>query len=119
MIEALKRCSENIKEFPEGLDTVATASYFAKYLITQGNGSEPTAEQLEEITSIGRGLGFAMTLPLTADAHYAGAGAKPGDATRPILWFKPAGSEKYRVITSLVSISYFITLVGSFQLCPI
>lgn len=104
LIEALKLCSENIKEFPVGFDTMATAGYFAKYLVSSGNGSDPTAEQLEEITSIGRGLSFVLTLPPEANAHYAGAGAKPGDATRPIFWYKPEDSDKYRVIYADISL---------------
>ena len=43
-------------------------------------------------------------LPKEADAYYARTGAKHGDKDRIILWYKPIGSEKYRVIYAVLSV---------------
>jgi hypothetical protein len=45
-----------------------------------------------------RGLLFAFALPPEADAHYAGKGVKLGEADKPIFWYRPKDSKKYRVI---------------------
>ena len=39
-----------------------------------------------------------------SDWHYAGGGVKVGQADRPILWYRPAGSDKYRVINADLSV---------------
>ena len=38
------------------------------------------------------------------DPHYVGGGVKLGTPDRPILWYKPTGSEKYRVIYADLSV---------------
>ncbi len=43
-------------------------------------------------------------LPKEADAHYARAGAKYGDAQREVLWYTPTGSDKYRVMFADLSV---------------
>lgn len=53
---------------------------------------------------IARGFQFVLMLPNEADAHYARAGAKYGDAQRAVLWYKPTGSDKYRVIYADLSV---------------
>jgi len=47
---------------------------------------------------IQRGIGFKQKLPFESDWHYAGNGVKLGDADKPIFWYRPEGSETYRVI---------------------
>jgi outer membrane lipoprotein-sorting protein len=44
------------------------------------------------------GLIFVNGLPPEADAHYAGKGVKFGSPDRPIFWYRPKDSKKYRVI---------------------
>ena len=90
-------------EFPTGFDSVAVARYVASYVasylqkvIEKEKG--PTAAQMEEVLRISRGFHFIATLPAESDSHYAGAGAKIGDAERAIFWYRPTGSETYRVI---------------------
>jgi len=41
---------------------------------------------------------FQEVLAEMTDWHYVGQGVKLGDAYTAILWFRPKGSEKYRVI---------------------
>jgi hypothetical protein len=58
--------------------------------------------QLQQISRtamrIQPGLTFVSQLPPAADAHYAGKGASRGAADKPIFWYRPKDSTKYRVI---------------------
>jgi hypothetical protein len=44
-----------------------------------------------------QGILFYMSLQPENQAHYAG-GVKLGTPNRPIFWYKPTGSERFRVI---------------------
>ena len=59
---------------------------------------------MEIFTKINRGIMFAHTLPEDCDWHYAGEDAKFGDAETAIFWYRPEGSETYRVIYSDLSV---------------
>jgi hypothetical protein len=48
--------------------------------------------------TIGTGFQFAFELPESADAHYAGDGVKWDTRDRPIFWYRPQGTSRYRVI---------------------
>jgi outer membrane lipoprotein-sorting protein len=65
-------------------------------------GIEPTEESVLDlqniIQEINRGGMFVMTLPADSNWHYAGKDVKFGQADKPIFWYKPEGSEIYRVI---------------------
>lgn len=93
-------CELSDGEFPTGLDSVSIAKYATKYVLSLGIDQEkgPTGEQLQDVVKLSRGFQFVIMLPKEADVHYAGANTKQGDAERAILWYKPAGSEKYRVV---------------------
>lgn len=45
-----------------------------------------------------RGLGFAERLSPANDGHYVGKGISPGEADKPIFWYRPQDSKKYRII---------------------
>jgi len=101
LITALRMCCEaSDGEFPTGLDTVSIGKYTATYVQHMGIDNEkgPTGEQFQEIMKIGRGFQFVLMLPKESDAHNAGAGIKQGDAERAVFWYRPAGSQKYRVL---------------------
>ena len=51
-----------------------------------------------------RGITFYTMLKPENDPHYAGGGVKLGTPDRPILWYKPTGAEKYRVIYADLSV---------------
>ena len=51
-----------------------------------------------------RGITFYMMLKPENDPHYVGGGVKLGTPDRPILWYKPTGAEKYRVIYADLSV---------------
>jgi outer membrane lipoprotein-sorting protein len=51
-----------------------------------------------------RGVTFYMALKPENDPHYVGGGVKLGTPGRPILWYKPTGAAKYRVIYADLSV---------------
>lgn len=96
LIDALRLVTEKIKTFPESL----TLQDMAKQLGGQLGNGEPNNEQIKEFTAqfmkLSRGLVF-MQQNVNNDWHYEGKGAQLGDA-KPICWWKPQGSQTYRVI---------------------
>jgi hypothetical protein len=50
------------------------------------------------------GVDFIASLPPQSDPHYAGWGVSLGAADRPIFWYRPEGSTKYRVIYADLSV---------------
>ena len=81
----------------------------------------PTAEQMQQIVKVSRGFQFALSLPPETDAHYAGADAKLGDATRAVFWYLPEKSKKYRVIYADFSVKELAAapeLKGAVKLSP-
>jgi outer membrane lipoprotein-sorting protein len=57
-----------------------------------------TQKFMESQQQVQRGVQFADRLWPTADAHYVGKGISPGEADKPIFWYRPYDSKKYRVI---------------------
>ncbi len=56
-------------------------------------------------TSFGRGVVFFQQLdPSRMDWHYGGKGVKLGDAETAVFWYRPKGSETYRVIYGDLSV---------------
>jgi hypothetical protein len=67
--------------------------------------SDPALQEFVQLfQKLTRGLTFAMALPEGADWHYVGAEATFGDATEPIFWYRPEGSETYRVVYADLSV---------------
>jgi outer membrane lipoprotein-sorting protein len=56
-------------------------------------------EKMQLGMALGRGFVFFQQMdPQGIDWHYAGGGAKLGEANKAIFWYQPKGSETYRVI---------------------
>ncbi len=55
-------------------------------------------------TQMFNSLLFVANLPKESNWRYAGNGVKLGTADKAIFWYKPAGSEKYRVIYGDLSV---------------
>ena len=107
LVNAFKLCGEiSGGEFPDALNIVGQTNFIAKHV--QARLKNPSPENVRRVTEqvmpIARGIGFAFMLPASADAHYAGKGVKQGTAGRPIFWYKPEGSTKYRVIDADLSV---------------
>jgi outer membrane lipoprotein-sorting protein len=107
LVHALGACSYiGDGSFPETLDTAGVNKLIMKYALSQGkNISEDKIQQLmKQAIEIGRGSQFALQLPESADAHYAGKDVKRGQKDRPIFWFKPESAKEYRVIDADLSV---------------
>ena len=57
----------------------------------------PTGKELQ-------GIQFYTSLRPENDPHYVGASVKLGALDRPILWYKPSGAGKYRIIYADLSV---------------
>lgn len=98
-IAALRQLTDAVEgEFPSSLDVAGFGKALAKVLKAKATGEETNKEQMAEAFKIGKGMNFAVTLPADAEAHYAGKGVKRQDPKVPVFWYKPAGSQSYRVI---------------------
>jgi len=114
-IQALRLWSEATDgEFPSELNMKATAEFMKAFTDKTGlkfdkdkapDLSDPQFQKFMDIfAKINRGILFAHTLPEDADWHYAGEDAKFGDAETAIFWYRPEGSETYRVIYGDLSV---------------
>ena len=114
-IQALRLWSETTDgEFPSELNMKATAEFMKAFTDKTElkfekdkapDLSDPQFQKFMEIfTKVNRGIMFAHTLPEDADWHYAGEDVKFGDADTPIFWYRPKGSQTYRVIYSDLSV---------------
>ena len=72
------------------------------------NGQEPSEESAiqwqQTSMNMGRGITFVKQLPTESDWHYLGKDVRFGEAGKPIFWYKPEGSQTYRVIYGDLSI---------------
>ncbi len=114
-IQTLRLWSEATDgKFPSELNMKATAEFFKATTEKRGldfekdkapDFSDPQFQKFMDIfAKINRGIMFAHTLPEDADWHYAGEDAKFGDAGTPIFWYRPEGSETYRIIYGDLSV---------------
>jgi outer membrane lipoprotein-sorting protein len=61
-------------------------------------------ERMQHTMQMTRAIMFLMKLPTESDWRYAGENVQFGDAETPIFWYKPAGSQTYRVIYGDLSV---------------
>jgi hypothetical protein len=74
-------------------------------LVSASDLRDPTfLKRLQIRMKIRRGSRFVRSLPGAAAWHYAGADATYGEATTPVFWYRPEGSETYRVIYADLSV---------------
>ncbi|MBI3861116.1 MAG: outer membrane lipoprotein carrier protein LolA [Planctomycetia bacterium] len=110
LIKAFESCAEiSGGAFPDSLDTTGVMQLVMKSAIARAtNKGEFSDEQFQELMkqslTIGRGTSFALMLPASAEAHYAGKGAKRGDKDRVIFWYKPQDAKAYRVVYADLSV---------------
>lgn len=92
--------------FPESLNSNEVSISMIN-LTKSGKFREPSTEGMTEEEKIQIGLettniltrGFMFIMPLEPQNwHYAGKGVKRGAADTPVFWYKPEGSETYRVV---------------------
>jgi outer membrane lipoprotein-sorting protein len=95
-------------EFPESLDIIGLSKLMEKEKAAAKARTKQSDEDFQRLmkTAVRFGVGFqfALDLPESADAHYAGNGVKRDTHGRPIFWYKPEGTSKYRVIFADLSV---------------
>ena len=69
-----------------------------------GEGETSQQQRQTEAMQMYRGIMFVTQLPAESNWRYAGENVKYGDAETPIFWYKPEGSQTYRVIYGNLSI---------------
>jgi len=111
LINALKTASElGDGELPDSLDAMGITKLITKAAFKIGSkaGKQPSDENVQKLMkasmAMGMGIQFAIELPESADAHYAGHGVKLNTPSRPIFWYKPEGAARYRVIFADLSV---------------
>jgi len=91
--------------FPPSLDMTALTGIVMMKFTTDRMQKPGAREEVAQIqTKLQRGLWFSTMLPEQSDAHYAGKGVSLGAADKPIFWYRPNGSKKYRVIYGDLSV---------------
>ncbi len=115
LIQALRLWSGTTNgKFPSELN-IETLGEFIQVLkekmglkFEKGKASDLSNPKLHEFwriwRRITRGIGFVSKLPSESDLHYAGKDAKFGDPETAIFWYRPEGSETYRVIYGDLSV---------------
>ena len=116
LIQALTLWSDNTDgEFPSELNMKAAGELIQLFeekmglKFEKGKAPDLSNPQLHEFYRIRRRIqrgivGFKQKLPSESDWHYAGKGVKLGDADTAIFWYRPEGSETYRVIYGDLSV---------------
>jgi outer membrane lipoprotein-sorting protein len=105
IVSAFKACSDMADVFPDTIDTLGITKLIANYTAQQlpkDGAKQPSDEHMQKLMSltftVGRGFQFIIQLPPEAEATYAGKGVKHGAKNTPIFWYKPASSNRYRVL---------------------
>ena len=109
LIEFLKLWTTDVKDssFPPTLDPTKLAEYSMEMVkrgdfVNEGQISEQ--EQLEKSLKMTSGLMFLLKMSPDSNWRYAGENIKFGDAGTAIFWYRPEGSETYRVIYGDLSV---------------
>ncbi len=99
-IESLRIWAEVLLDgrFPEAIGT----EHYMKQIPLLGEKLVQSGLSEDEAGKLGmtlpRGMFFLQLLETEGKLHYAGKGVKLGDADKAVFWYRPEGSETYRVI---------------------
>ena len=114
LIEMFRIWSDHMDgNLPSRLDMNASME-FVRYQRAKmkQEGREPSDQEMMEkvmemqqtMMKMSRGGMFVQLLPADSNCHYAGKDVKFGDADTPIFWYRPEGSDTYRVIYGDLSV---------------
>jgi len=108
MIEFLRLWTTWTKDgrFPPTLDPTKLAK-FGMEMEKKGEfkkGQTTEEENFQHSLQMTRGMMFLLKLPAESSWRYAGEDVKFGEADKAIFWYKPEGSETYRVIYGDLSV---------------
>ena len=109
LIEFLRVWTTWVKDgrFPPTIDPTKLAKYSMEMVkngqfINDGQISEE--QQYEKSLKMTYGLMFLLKMPADSNWRYAGENVKFGDAGTAIFWYRPEGSQTYRVIYGDLSV---------------
>jgi hypothetical protein len=109
-VESFRIWAEHMDDrFPSRMHRSAVNEFF-KYQQQKmkEKGVEPSVEDITQmqqtVIDMTHGFPFVEALPSESDWHYVGKDVKFGDADKPIFWYRPEGSETYRVIYGDLSV---------------
>ena len=95
--------------FPPNLSTEGIGELSSQFLteLTKSRGTNKENEIVEELLEFQRGFAYLILLASerNSDVHYAGSGVRFNAVDSPILWYKPKGSEHYRVIDATLAVT--------------
>ena len=109
-IESLRIWAEILLDgtFPEAVGTesfMKQMPLLGEKLAQSGLSEEEGAKLGAKLgTTLPRGMFFLQLLETEDKYHYAGKGVKLGDADKAIFWYRPEGSDTYRVIYGNLSV---------------
>lgn len=111
LVELLRFWVTYIKDgvFPPTLDPVGLSKAVMEMAKAGKLSGEPEPEMewqemMQHTRKITYGMMFVMQMQPENDWHYAGKDVTFGDANTPIFWYRPEGSETYRVIYGDLSV---------------
>jgi len=98
LVETLRAWAEEIRDgvFPKDFSTEAYMDDVPKIRKLALQHSQE--QNVENAMKFAHGWIFFRLLKPENDWHYVGKGVKFGDAESPVCWYKPTGSQTYRVI---------------------
>lgn len=92
--------SENV--FPSAIKDLNVEDKVRPMLIKRydknGDPSKEYEEAMRAAHLLLKGLSFSQGMKADGVWYYAGAGVKLGDKKAPVCWWKPEGSQKYRIL---------------------
>lgn len=99
-IESLRIWAEVLLEgsFPDAVGTESAMKQVPLLGAKLGQLALSDDERTQRAMEFARGMLFFQILEVEGEWHYAGKGVKLGDAGKVILWYRPKGSETYRVV---------------------
>ena len=73
-----------------------------------GKGETTEQQRKQDAMTMYRGIMFLTQLPAGSNWRYAGENVKFGDAAKAIFWYRPQGSDTYRVIYGDLSVKNIV-----------
>jgi outer membrane lipoprotein-sorting protein len=90
--------------FPPTLEPTKLAKAGMEREVEIDLGETSEQERFQHELQMTRGMMFLLKLPAESNWRYAGEDVKFGDANSAIFWYRPEGSETYRVIYGDLSV---------------
>ncbi|MBA7688505.1 hypothetical protein ES703_96988 [subsurface metagenome] len=103
LVECLRIWAELLLDgkFPEAIGMTELMNLLPQIEAKLAESVASPEEGTQKGMTLAKGMLFIMGLK---DQHYAGKGVKLGDADKAIFWYRPEGSETYRVIYGDLSV---------------